>query len=150
MAASSSLRLARALLLWLVPFALAACLACSSSGGNAVQGQVTYNGNPIQGAVVVFHPEGGDWKSVRPTGVTGEDGTFTLTTGKAAGAPAGEYRVTVIWPAEPVEGKSKMMSTEPAPPPPDRLDGRYADAKTTSLRATVKSGRNTLDPFELK
>jgi hypothetical protein len=137
------------LVLYLLPFALATCTACS--GRHVVQGKVIYQGNPVKGAVVAFHPEGGDWKSARHTGVTGEDGTFTLTTGKEDGALAGEYRVTIIWPGERVERKSAVISTElDSSPPPDRLGGRYADAATTSLRATVKCGRNTLDPFELK
>ena len=71
------------------PIGLAfAALLCSSCGQRsqvvAVRGQVFYNGQPTPGAVVVFHPVGGDPKSATqppmPTGKVELDGSFTLKT----------------------------------------------------------------------
>jgi hypothetical protein len=116
---------------------------------------VLYQDKPVAGAVVSFHPRGGDpLKALRPSGVTDAEGVFHLTTGKDTGAPAGDYDVTVIWPAEPAKpapGSKKVFSTSTdEPSPPDRLKGRYADPKTSSLSATVKTGRTQLEPFRLK
>jgi hypothetical protein len=125
------------------------CASCSGSGLNVVQGKVLYKGEPAKGAVVIFHPKGDDSiTAVRPSGVTGEDGTFTLGSGKNSGAPAGDYVVTVTWPEE-RQGTGKI-TMEPPPPPPDRLKGRYADRAKSSFNVTIKSGTNQLEPFELR
>src|SRR5205807_223736 len=82
---------------------LAAALLCVSCSGrlNTVQGKVLYQGQPAKGAVVVFYPEDSQGLSAVPsTAITGEDGTFTLTSGKDGGAAAGEYVVTISWPEE--------------------------------------------------
>lgn len=123
------------------------CLGCSGSGLNPVQGKVLYNDQPAKGALVTFHPKGADDVNViRPTGFTKSDGTFTLTTGKEAGAPAGEYVVTIIWPEE---VKSKGISMAP-PDSQDRLNGAYANQKTSTLKVEIRKGTNQLDPFNLK
>jgi hypothetical protein len=131
---------------WLL---LALVLSSCSARRNTVQGKVLYQGKPAKGALVVFYPKGNDSITVVPaTGVAGEDGAFTLSSGKEAGAVAGEYMVTVTWPEEPKDpGK---ISLEVPPPPPDRLKGRYANRETSGLSATVKSGVNQLEPFDLR
>jgi hypothetical protein len=133
-------------LLLLVPL----CPSCSSSGLNTVQGTVTVKGQPVKGAVVIFHPKGGEAKGQRPSGVTKEDGTFTLGTGNKPGAPPGDYVVTITWPVEEGPVKFKKGSTEQEEPPlVDQLKGRYANAANSTLTATIKSGSNKLNPFEL-
>src|SRR5579871_5417169 len=82
---------------WLVLALTALCPACSG-GRRKVTGKVLYDGKPIKNAAVSFHPTGGDSVSaLRPTGLTDENGVFTLITQNEDGAPAGEYRVTVLW-----------------------------------------------------
>lgn len=132
--------------------ALSALLAASCSGSDAtVTGQVTYQGNPIEGAVVTFHPKGSnDVKAERPSGLTDKDGKFTLSTGSKSGAPPGEYVVTVNW-HKPLDGPAKKMTgTDQPPPPPDQFRGKqYADSKTSKLTAKVAAGTNNLEPFRL-
>ena len=73
---------------WLAVPLVVAGLSCSGSRTplHPVQGQVTYQGKPIGGALVTFHPKGAnEVTAVRPTGLTREDGTFTLVTGKEEG-----------------------------------------------------------------
>jgi hypothetical protein len=127
-------------------------VSCSGGGPaalNPVKGKLLYKDQPIGGAVVSFHPTGGgDALAARPVGMTKEDGTFSLTTGQAEGAPAGEYVVTVVWPGE-AGGKKKVMSTAP-PETVDRLQGAYANRDTSSIKAEVKKGENQLEPFHLK
>ena len=109
-----------------------------------VKGSVKVNGKPASKAVVVFHPLAGDAKAPNPTGEVGEDGTFTLGTYSAAdGAPAGDYAVTVTWPT----GSSTIGGDAGTD---DRLEGRYANPKTSALKATVAAGPTDLTPFLLK
>jgi hypothetical protein len=56
------------------------------------------------------------------------------------GAPAGEYRVVVEWPAY---RRGRNIG-------PDRLMGKFAKPETSGLKATIEPGPNGLPPFELK
>ena len=69
----------------------------------AVTGKVNHKGQPIKGALVTLHPKASlnDVKVHRPTGMTDEQGNFTVTTGNDAGAAPGEYIVTVVWMKQP-------------------------------------------------
>jgi hypothetical protein len=125
--------------------------SCSGSGSlHAVHGKVLYKDEPIKGAVVFFHPQGNtDVNAQHPSGVTGEDGTFTLMTGNQKGAPAGDYVVTVVWNEEVEAPKKIVMNPDDVPAPKDRLGGRYANQAASKLTAKVKSGNNVLEPFKL-
>lgn len=108
---------------------------------HAVDGTVVVAGRRAANAQVVFHPTAVDDTPRRyPVGVTGADGTFRLTTLTADdGAPAGEYVVTLLWldesiPLDCCEGIDVTRH--------DRLHGLYADAGKSTLRATVRPGRN--------
>ncbi|MCY2991580.1 MAG: hypothetical protein NTY19_27460 [Planctomycetota bacterium] len=76
-------------------------VACSNSGSVTtakVRGKVTYQGNPVPGAVISFAPqaEAGAAGSRGATGTTDAEGKFTLTTYKAGdGATVGKHYVTV-------------------------------------------------------
>ncbi|HEY8503193.1 MAG TPA: carboxypeptidase-like regulatory domain-containing protein [Gemmataceae bacterium] len=138
-----------------VPAALLG-LSCSGNGGeelHPVRGKVLYKGEPAAGAVVIFHPRQGEGvETVRPTAVTGADGTFALATGRRPGAPPGEYAVTVTWPAEAQKAAPKKIAGIPdaGAPPPDRLNGRYARRSESGLAAQVRPGANDLEPFLLE
>ncbi|QJW94813.1 carboxypeptidase-like regulatory domain-containing protein [Frigoriglobus tundricola] len=104
-------------------------------------GTVLVNGEPAGGATVVFHHVG-DWgpRSIVPQAVTGADGRFVLSTYELEdGAPAGEYRVTIEWPAY----RLKKLG-------PDKLGGKFAKPETSDLTARVNKGKNDLPPFDLK
>ncbi len=138
---------------WLVLLFVLSCAGCGGGGDSlaSVRGKVLdKQGQPAKGAVVSFHPKGGNSVSTEPSvGVAGEDGTFTLETGKKSGAPVGEYTVTIIWPEEVAPRKAKVF-----PPPEsetrDRLRGAYANAKTSPFKVQIKAGDNQLEPFLLK
>jgi hypothetical protein len=125
--------------------------SCSSGGGlHPVQGKVTVGDKPAAGAQVMFHAEGGDISSVPATGTAGLDGTFTLTTGSKTGAAAGRYVVTVVWPDPAKKPTEQQAMMGLAPDAPDLLGGRYASRQKSALRAEVKAGPNTLEPFDVK
>lgn len=149
-----SLRLAPPLRGWLVLTAALCCVSCSGSGAslNPVHGKVIYKGQPLKGALVTFHPTQSlnEVKAARPVGLTKDDGTFSLTTGQNEGAPAGDYVVTLICSEEvPQPGGKKVFSTAP-PESRDRFGGAYANAATSQIKVSIKSGPNQLEPFELK
>lgn len=125
-------------------------VGCSGSDKlNPVTGTVHHKDKPLAGALVTFHPKGPvDFKSIPSTGLTKDDGTFSLTTGDKAGAPAGEYLVTIIC-SETVAGKPGVISTGP-PDSKDRLNGAYANKDASKIAVIVKPGENRLDPFQLK
>ena len=147
----ASLSLPRSFLLVLV--VSFCCMSCSSSssGLSPVQGKVLYKDEPIKGATVTFHPKGAtDINTIRPIGVTKEDGTFAVTTGADEGAPPGDYVVTLICSEEVVpKGGKQAISTAP-PERRDRFQGAYSNLASSTIKVTVKKGPNQLEPFLLK
>ncbi len=125
---------------------LAAGLALSavSCGGDGpklypVTGKVLFNGQPVEGASVVFVPDGGG--DLRPSGTTDEDGSFSLSTyPHGEGAPAGNYVVLVTKYPE----NARELET-----PKSELPTKYADQAAALLKATVQEERTDLAPFQL-
>jgi hypothetical protein len=103
-----------------------------------VIGKVTFDGQPVPGAFVVFRGIGKERRLPRADGYVEADGTIRLSTYTAFdGAPAGEYAVTVELrkPLFTLEGKLG----------PNQLPARYADSTKSGLRVTVKPGRNVIN-----
>jgi hypothetical protein len=127
--------------------ALLTC-SCGKNGRQEVypiEGQVFgANDLPAAGALVIFHPvEPLQGDVDKPRGYVDDNGSFTLTTyEKDDGAPAGEYIVTVEWRPK----KTNPFEKEKG----DRLQGRYSNAKTSPLRATVQKEPTKLKPFKLE
>ena len=109
-----------------------------------VRGQVYCEGCPLPGIQVVFHLVNPETKKLTRAGdaVTESDGSFVLSTYQANdGAPAGEYKITVNNPLEPVNPL--------APNAQHPLPEKYAKTETTPLTFTVKNGKNDV-MLELK
>jgi hypothetical protein len=138
---------------WLVLLAAVAITSCSKGDAlNPVQGTILDNkGQPVDGAVVTFHPKGGgkNYTLVLPVGRTGADGTFTLRTGEKEGAAAGEYVVTLVC-HEVVNPQAKGKISLAPPETKDRFGDAYANRNNSRLHAEVKAGPNQLSPFQLK
>jgi hypothetical protein len=137
---------------WLVLLPALGCVSCSGGGGDLIptQGTVLYKNEPLKGAVVTFHPKGVDEVTARrPTGLTKEDGTFTLTTGQSEGAPPGQYVVTVTCHERPAAKDGPVFNTA-APEPQDRLRGAYSDRASSRIEVEIKKGMNRLEPFNLQ
>jgi hypothetical protein len=135
-----------------------ACLALLAGGCgrspervplHPVAGIVTVKGAPADGAKVILFPVDESMNAAGmpiPTGVAGPDGRFKLTSYEPDdGAPAGEYRVGVIWNeiVTPSDDPAQVVTR-------DRLKGRYADPKTSGLKATVEAGATELPPLSLQ
>lgn len=139
---------------WAVGLAMTIAIACTSCSSrdtlHPVHGRVRVKGEPAAGATVVFHREGPAGQDL-PTGIVDSEGSFTLTTGGKPGAPAGNYTVTVVWPeTKKLTGKEPITMGAELVDGPDRLRGVYGSPQKSALKAEIKSGKNELDPFELK
>jgi len=135
----------------LVFAALATAALCGCSKGSRhvdvqpVEGQVMWNGKPLEGAQVVFCPQGDAAAGVSaPRARTGPDGRFHLGTyDKADGAPEGQYVVTVV-------DFPLLRTGSEAIPGPNVLPQKYANPKTSDLRAQIAKGPNVLPALQLR
>ncbi len=125
---------------------------CSRAGGLVtypVTGRVLVNGKPATAALVTFHPVGGSVDTPRPVARVGANGEFALTTRETGdGAPAGEYRVTVVWTT--VSAGKKQVSDGDDVQVRNLLPANYGRPDATPLKATVKAGDNEPLTFEIK
>lgn len=109
-----------------------------------MQGRLFVDNNLAAKACVAFHPI----DQVKSQGrlsvaMTERDGSFELTTyAMHDGAPEGDYTVTVTWPDDsmPVD---ECECVDPLLH--DRLGGKYADPRKTSLLVTVLPQNNHIN-----
>ena len=111
-----------------------------------VSGVVKYKGKPLQGIRVTLHPQTETEKSgFVPSGQTGPDGKFTLSTGAPGnGAPPGSYLVTFEKPEIGSSASTGSIETEI-----DAFGGKYSDPAKSEWTVTIEKGENSLQPFEL-
>jgi len=136
---------------------------CDQSNGHPpvypLEGKVLYKGKPISGGVVVFELEAGEPPSssaeqssgpLRATGRIQGVGRFRLQAFPGTeGVPAGNYKVGIssVPPRTEVgifDGAAVKKGN------PDVLNGRYADPKTSGLRAQVVKDQANEPTFDLK
>ena len=103
-----------------------------------VKGRVTFKGNPLRDAQVMFHPEG---EGNPGLGVGNGDGEYRLTTyERDDGAVLGMHRVTVqVMPPNSLPGQEVQTGGGTVIP------SRYLSKDTTPLKQEVKPGENTID-----
>jgi hypothetical protein len=122
-----------------------------SSGYSATRGQVLSGEAPAVGARVTLVPlSGKDDPAVRPSGVVGADGSFSLWTydpvsrESREGAPPGKYAVVVTW-----FSQTGLDDVDSNSPNADRLGGRYRDAAKSPFRVEIKDEPTDLDPIKV-
>ena len=129
--------------------AIVLCLFCGCGPAveerptlHPTQGALTINGQPAKGALLVFHPVDDkllDARGARPTATVDADGNFVLTTYQNGdGAPAGQYRVTILWFDNPDSSSAW-----------DKLGNRFARAETSKILLTVGPEQAQLAPIQL-
>ncbi len=111
-----------------------------------VSGVVKYKGKPLQGIRVTLHFQTETTKpTFIPSGQTGPDGRFTLSTGAPGnGAPPGSYLVTFEKPEIGSAASTSSVETEI-----DAFGGKYSDPSKSKWTITIGQGENSLPPFEL-
>lgn len=103
-----------------------------------VHGKLVINGAPAPGAMVKFIAEQHEGRV--PTAIVREDGSFSASYYDTEdGAPAGEYKLLVVWMLPPPEGGLAQ----------DVLGGRYLDPARPVATITVHPTENRLSPLEL-
>ncbi|MDR1270504.1 MAG: carboxypeptidase-like regulatory domain-containing protein, partial [Planctomycetaceae bacterium] len=112
-----------------------------------VEGNVTFNGQPLSNALVVFHPVNDT--GVAANGTTNERGIFRLTSlrggVKDAGAVAGEYRVSISREKEEPSSfreEKNAGGTEKIPVFESLIPLKYNDSSKSGLNATVEKKKN--------
>jgi hypothetical protein len=127
------------------------CTGCGGTGPEmesrsvvGVEGKVHINGRLERGVHVSFFPDDPTQEAI-PHGITDATGMYRLETYRQEGAPPGEYAVSIYWPAPPDPREADDSAS-----PPDRLGRKYADPKTSGLRAIVDDSSTTVPTFELK
>jgi hypothetical protein len=111
-----------------------------------VSGSLFVAGKPAAGAMVTFHPadRASDPRALRSFATVDAAGKFQLTTYfPADGVPAGDYVVTLNWPAELPPG------THPTVLPRDRLGRRFSSPAKPYTRLTVEEQPYELEPFHI-
>jgi len=90
------------------------CISCTrtAEGLSSVNGKVLCNGQPVAGAVLVFHRESrgasvpADSSAIVPSAVKGDDGSFTVESQPLGyGAVPGKYKVLIQWPEDSDSGQ---------------------------------------------
>jgi hypothetical protein len=124
-----------------------------------VRGRVTFGGQGVPRAVVIFHPgaeAAEELGKMRPFAYADSDGNFEIKTYvDGDGAPPGEYRVSIIArSSRPRRGPSKDNripegSAGPAINIPPQVSKKYSDVDTSGIKVTVVKGENNLEPFVL-
>ncbi|MHB8866800.1 MAG: hypothetical protein ACYC6N_30935 [Pirellulaceae bacterium] len=135
----------------LVAMALLATVGCQKQAAVdrvpvvPVSGAVVFDGKPIPGALVVFHPVHGSASTSPPAqGTVRDDGTFELTTYTANdGASPGEYKVTVEW-RRLIEDYGDVRIG------PNVLPERYSRPTTTDFMVRVAEGSNRVPPLHVR
>ena len=118
-----------------------------------VVGTITYKGQPVAGAQVVFSPKRPD--GMAAAGTTDESGTFELTTfTDSDGAIPGSYTVTVSKhearpPAPEFDEATYDPNAKPLPPAKSLLPLKYKDPGKSALTADVSEGQATFQ-FDLQ
>lgn len=150
-------------LIWGCCVALLVALSFTGCGGpkgpkvEYVEGVVTFDGKPLEGASVGYSPVA-PGQGLPAGGQTDASGRYRLTAvrgGKPGGGTAvGDYGVMIT--------KQEIIPPdEPAPPPPPGsppnaarirsvIPEAYGEMATSGLRVTVKPGRNTSPEFSFE
>lgn len=124
---------------------LAGCGGQDRAATYPVSGSLFVDGRPAAGARLIFHPAQAT-PAVIPTARVKDDGSYQATSYDSFdGAPPGEYRVTVTWPAPKPAG-----AAIDEPDGPDRLKGRYAKVNGSPWKITVKAETNELQPIRIR
>jgi hypothetical protein len=147
---------------------LIALIGCSKRDGTfaTVSGVVTYNGNPVEGARVVFNStvEVNGKQGATFGAQTDSSGKYLIAAvGKEPGIPPGLYKVTVVkWegkgpaPTEDMDsGQLDAMLSDTGGSgakggPVNLLPKEYATVGSSKLSATLEAGKNENVNFALK
>jgi hypothetical protein len=127
---------------WVAALALVGVVGgCSRSPLVSATGKLTCKGQPVPSTRVTFFPEDG---SRRSTGVTGDDGKFTLRYSRTEeGVARGRHHVALQYDPSPEEelGKIKPKASREL----QDVIAKYRDAKTSGLQFEITESGQQID-----
>lgn len=141
----------RRILPWLLVVVAAA--GCSGPSGEKpvypVRGRLTFENQPMGKAFVSFYAADPNDRGTPAHATADEAGNYVLHTYRADdGAPAGEYIVTIYWPAPKPKPAKPPADTDPLDADQlntiDRLKNKYSTVGVSKLRATVEPKTNEI------
>jgi hypothetical protein len=113
---------------------LAGLVGCGRSGPTLVpvEGQVTFQGQPLKTGSLLFQPDAakGNSSTLTPSGTIGPDGRYKLYTQERPGAPPGWYKVGIVAQEAPPNDPYAMRSLIPQ---------RYGDPQTSGISIEVSA-----------
>ncbi len=133
------------------PLTLALLLAAGCSGKlekervavYPVEGAVTFKGQPMPGAFIVFHPKTPQPNAPAPRAEISKDGALKVSTYDGGdGAPEGEYVVTIEWRKLVKQGPDLVAG-------PNVVPAKYGRPETSDIVRRVAAGPNNLEPIAL-
>jgi hypothetical protein len=141
---------ARSLGLLLALVAIVVLPGCPAPSGLInPKGKLTIDGNPAEGASVLFFPEGTPGSDIA-AGATDSNGEFQLISNMEPGIAVGRYKVTVIWPDPAKKGTAEDAASGRSVDAPDLLKGRYANQAKSEISIEITPTTTELKPIELK
>ena len=136
--------------LWILMVVMGSLGGCSTAHGDRVEvfpvkGELKFLGEPLENALVVFHPLNSEDPRVLPARAhTDSRGHFRLTTYDANdGAAPGQYAVTV-------ECYRTVNNGDSFVPGPNVLPQHYADPRATDVHLEIAAQPNQLAPIDLQ
>lgn len=115
---------------------------CGEAGPelHALSGKVTYKGQPVPQARLVFHPQftGPNWMPVATTDTAGAFAASTKVPGD--GMIPGRYKVTVVWHPQATDDDDG----------PNHLPTKYASQTSTPLEVQASPDSSVLPTFALE
>ena len=113
---------------------------CTQSDWGTLDGVVQLNGAAVGPGTIMLKPIDGDRAGAMA--MFGADGVYSvMSAGRKAGAPAGEYQVTIHGEDALGEGANPQAKSS--------IPSRYADAGISGLTVRIEPGENTQD-FQLE
>lgn len=107
-----------------------------------ISGIVTYKGEPVTDATVLF--EDGKTGTTKGSDL-GADGKFTI-----AGVPAADYKVFVVPKPPPFTPSPDDPAKKPPEPNPSNIPPKYRAADSSRFTATVKEGQDNDFKFNME
>lgn len=116
-----------------------------------VSGQVTLDGDPLDGAAVTFLPEDPEPGQLGGFGKTGTDGKYTIVNSNGGdGLAVGKYKVAVSKSNfQPTTSSEEGLGAVTAADLKDELSPAYSDLSRTTLSYSVDQSGGSID-IELK
>lgn len=111
-----------------------------------VAGVVTFNGKPLEGAMITFMADGAGANATATSGVDGGYEAITFfDNGKrtAPGVTPGQYRVIVTKMEQP-------PPSSPDAPPKNIVPSKYGSVSSTPFSATITAGQQNRVPLDIQ